>query len=192
VVVHYTERHALVPFATSNADARAAFVSSAEFHRITSHRAGLSMSLFKRRPDPSNLPATGAGYSVLDAQLTVRGDIETEGTLRIDGRLDGSIRRADIVVIGTGATVVGDISAREVIVGGSVQGNVTATTRIELQPSAVVTGDIDAGAIMIQEGCVVQGRLTVTATPSAKERPAKVKTRAPSPTPATALAGSEA
>ena len=60
------------------------------------------MSIFKRRQDPSNLPATGAGYSVLDAQLTVRGDIETEGTLRVDGRLDGSIRRADIVVIGTG------------------------------------------------------------------------------------------
>ena len=78
------------------------------------------------------------------------------------------------------------------IVGGSVQGNVTATTRIELQPSAVVTGDIDAGAIMIQEGCVVQGRLTVTPAPSAKERPAKSKTRAPLPTPATALAASEA
>jgi len=192
VVVHYTERHALVPFATSNAEARVAFVSSAEFHRFTSHRAGPSMSLFKRKTDPSNLPATGAGYSVLDAQLSVRGDIETDGTLRVDGRLDGSIRRADIVVIGNGATVVGDISAREVIVGGSVQGNVTATTRIELQPSAVVTGDIDAGAIMIQEGCVVQGRLTVTTTPTAKERPAKVKTRAAIPTPATALAGSEA
>ena len=150
------------------------------------------MSLFKRRPDPNNLPATGAGYSVLDAQLTVRGDIETDGTLRVDGRLDGSIRRADIVVIGSGATVVGDISAREVIVGGSVQGNVTATTRIELQPSAVVTGDIDAGAIMIQEGCVVQGRLTVTNAPSAKERPAKAKTRAPIPTPATAFSGSGA
>ena len=151
------------------------------------------MSLFKRRRDPNNLPATGAGYSVLDAQLTVRGDIETDGTLRVDGRLDGSIRRADIVVIGNGATVVGDISAREVIVGGSVQGNVTATTRIELQPSAVVTGDIDAGAIMIQEGCVVQGRLTVTNTPTAKERPAKAaKARAPMPTPATAFSGSGA
>jgi cytoskeletal protein CcmA (bactofilin family) len=151
------------------------------------------MSLFKKsRIDPSNLPATSAGYSVLDAQLNVRGDIETEGTLRVDGRLDGSIRRADIVVVGEGATVVGNISAREVIVGGSVQGNVTATTRIELQPSAVVTGDIDAGAIMIQEGCVVQGRLTVTSTATAKEKPAKVKTRAPMPTPTTALAGSEA
>ncbi|HKW11752.1 MAG TPA: polymer-forming cytoskeletal protein [Gemmatimonadaceae bacterium] len=149
------------------------------------------MSLFKkRRPDPNNLPTTGAGYSVLDAQLSVRGDIETEGTLRVDGKLDGSIRRADVVVIGEGATVVGDISAREVIVGGSVQGNVVATTRIELQPSAVVTGDIDAGAIMIQEGCVVQGRLTVTTTPAAK--PVKVKVRSPMPTPATALAGSEA
>ena len=165
---------------------------SAEFHRITPHRAGSSMSLFKRRPDPNNLPATDAGYSVLDAQLTIRGDIETEGTLRVDGRLDGSIRRADIVVIGAGATVVGDISAREVIVGGSVQGNVTATNRIELQPSAVVTGDIDAGAIMIHEGCVVQGRLTVTAAPSVKERPAKVKARAPIPTPVTALSGSGA
>jgi cytoskeletal protein CcmA (bactofilin family) len=150
------------------------------------------MSLFKRRPDPNNLPSVDAGYSVLDAQLTIRGDIETEGTLRVDGRLDGSIRRADIVVIGTGASVNGDISAREVIVGGSVQGNVTATTRIELQPSAVVTGDIDAGAIMIHEGCVVQGRLTVTAVPSAKEKLVKTKARSPMPTPTTALAGSEA
>src|SRR5689334_25043684 len=145
------------------------------------------MSLFKRRTDPNNLPTTGAGYSVLDAQLTVRGDIETQGTLRVDGRLDGSIRHADIVVIGTGATVNGDISAREVIVGGTVQGNITATTRIELQPSAVVTGDIDAGAIMIHEGCTIQGRLTVTAPPAAKEKPAKTKTRAAMPTPATAL-----
>src|SRR5205085_8594597 len=106
-----------------------ALVSSAGVSPLHLHRAGPSMSLFKRRTDPSNLPSTGAGYSVLDAQLSVRGDIETEGTLRVDGHLEGSIRRADIVVIGTGATVVGDISAREVIVGGSVQGNVTATTR---------------------------------------------------------------
>lgn len=189
VVVLFTE-HALSR--SRRTPKPASLAQSAEFHRFTFHRAGPSMSLFKRRSDPNNLPVTGAGYSVLDAQLTVRGDIETDGTLRVDGRLDGSIRRADIVVIGNGATVVGDISAREVIVGGSVQGNVTATTRIELQPSAVVTGDIDAGAIMIQEGCVVQGRLTVTNTPSVKERPAKAKARAPIPTPATAFSGSGA
>ena len=152
------------------------------------------MSLLKRRPDPTAPSQTGAGYSVLDANLTMRGDIETDGTLRVDGRLEGSIRRADVVVIGTGASVVGDICAREVIVGGTVQGNVAASSRVELQPSAVVTGDIEAGAIMIHEGGSVQGRLSVNPT-AAKERPARTRpSRAPIPTPAPtpALSGSGA
>lgn len=152
------------------------------------------MSLFKRRPDPSAPTPIGPGYSVLDANLAVRGDIETDGTLRVDGRLEGSIRRAGVVVIGTGASVVGDISAREVIVGGTVHGNVTAADRAELQPTAVVTGDIEAGAIMIHEGCSVQGRLAVNPE-AASERPASPKTRArggPIPTPTPALSGSGA
>src|SRR5437867_1347864 len=101
------------------------------------------------------------GWIVLYANRTVLGDIESNGTLRMDGRLEGSIRNADVVVLGAAASVVGDISAREVIVGGTVHGNVTAATRVELQPSAVVTGDIEAGAIMIHEGGSVQGRLSV-------------------------------
>ena len=152
------------------------------------------MSLFKRRPDPSTSSPSGSGYSVLDANLSVRGDIETEGTLRVDGRLEGSIRRADVVVLGAGASVQGDICAREVIVGGTVHGNVTATERAELQPSAVVTGDIEAGAIMIHEGCAVQGRLSVNPEAMA-ERSAGTKTRSrqgPIPTPTPALSGSGA
>ena len=129
------------------------------------------MSLFKRRPNPSAPPSSGAGYSVLDVPLTVRGDIETDGTLRVDGKLEGSIRRADIVVLGVGSLVEGDIHAREVIVSGTVTGNVSATARVELHPSAVVTGNIDAGAIMIHEGGTVQGRLMVNAA-ATKERPA--------------------
>jgi cytoskeletal protein CcmA (bactofilin family) len=136
------------------------------------------MSLFKRRQHASAPPSSSnAGYSVLDAQLTVRGDIETVGTLRVDGRLEGSILRADIVVLGLGSAVVGDINAREVIVGGTVNGNVSATSRAELQPTAVVTGNIEAGAIMIHEGGAVQGRLTVN--PAApKERPSRNRDKA--------------
>ena len=151
------------------------------------------MSLFTRRSDNS-ASGPGAGYSVLDANLSLTGDVETDGTLRVDGRLEGSIRRADVVVLGTGASVVGDICAREVIVGGTVHGNVTATERAELQPSAVVTGDIEAGAIMIHEGCAVSGRLSVN--PEAmKERVAASKGRSrqgPIPTPTPALSGSGA
>ena len=88
------------------------------------------MSLFSRR-DASPMPNTN--FSVLDSHITVSGDLETDGALRVDGRLEGAILRADLVVIGEGASVVGDITSREVIVGGAVTGNIFAQQRTELQ-----------------------------------------------------------
>src|SRR5262249_48683524 len=90
------------------------------------------MTLFSRRPAPKPNPVP-TGYSVLDTDMTVHGDVETDGPLRVDGRLEGSILRADLVVIGVGASVVGDVIAREVMIGGAVTGNVSATARVELQ-----------------------------------------------------------
>jgi cytoskeletal protein CcmA (bactofilin family) len=101
------------------------------------------------------------GCSVLAAGLTVVGDIETEGTIRIDGRLEGSIRRAGSVIIGVDAMVQGNISAREVVVGGTVQGNIDAVDRVELQTTSVVTGDVEANAVLIQEGGTLRGRMCV-------------------------------
>lgn len=130
------------------------------------------MGMFSKRKAVTP-PPVGDGYSVLDAQLTITGDIETDGTLRIDGRLEGSVRRAGIVILGVGATIQGNVSAGEVVVGGSVQGDIRATHRVELQPTAVVTGDIEAGTILIQEGGVLRGRLCV--------RPLDAQATAPAP-----------
>ncbi|MEO5815924.1 MAG: polymer-forming cytoskeletal protein [Gemmatimonadaceae bacterium] len=116
------------------------------------------MSLLSRRSSaPTQSP--GSGYSLLDSQLTVDGDIETDGSLRIDGRLNGNILRCDTVVLGAGASMNGDVRAREVIVGGTLTGNVYASERVELQPTAVVTGDITAQLVLVQEGGVVNGRV---------------------------------
>lgn len=120
------------------------------------------MSLLKRRP-PAAPPASAPGYSVLDAQLVVVGDLETDGTLRLDGKLRGSIRRADLVILGASAEVEGDVTAREVVVAGAVLGNIEATERAEVQATAVVTGDIATGAVLIHEGGAVRGRLLVRA-----------------------------
>jgi cytoskeletal protein CcmA (bactofilin family) len=140
------------------------------------------MGLFRKRKSAAPLPV-GDGYSVLDSQLTIVGDIETDGTLRIDGRLEGSVRRAGIVILGTGASVQGSVSAGEVVVGGTVQGDIRAVQRVELQPTAVVTGDIEAGAILIQEGGVLRGRLCVRPTDAEASSPAP-QHRFPSLTPA--------
>ena len=116
------------------------------------------MSIFGRR-DTSPIPSTN--FSVLDSHITVSGDLETDGALRIDGRLEGTILRADLIVVGEGASIVGDINAREVIVGGSVTGNIFASQRTELQSTGIVAGDIRSAAILIHEGGVVQGRLYI-------------------------------
>ncbi len=113
----------------------------------------------KRPPEPPNPLPTG--YSVFDTQMTVEGDVETDGTLRVDGTMRGSVRRADVVVVATGATIVGNVSAREVIIGGTITGNVTAVERIELQDTGAVAGDIEAAAINIQEGGKVDGRMSI-------------------------------
>lgn len=116
------------------------------------------MGLFSRR-ETSPIPTTN--FSVFDSHMSVSGDVETDGALRIDGRLEGSINRADLVVIGEGASVVGDVTAREVIVAGAVTGNIFAQQRTELFANAIVAGDIRSAAILIQEGGVVQGRLYI-------------------------------
>lgn len=116
------------------------------------------MSIFGRR-DVSPIPTTN--FSVFDSHISVSGDLETDGALRIDGRLEGSIHRADLIVVGQGASVVGDITAREVIVGGAVTGNIFAAQRTELQSTGIVAGDIRSAAILVHEGGVVQGRLYI-------------------------------
>jgi cytoskeletal protein CcmA (bactofilin family) len=119
------------------------------------------MGIFRRRPDAPSLAASS--YSVFDSHLTVNGDVETDGSLRVDGRLEGNIHRANIVVVGTGASIIGDVTAHEVVVGGTVTGNITATARVELKSTGAVAGNIHAAAILIHEGGTVQGRLSIQA-----------------------------
>jgi cytoskeletal protein CcmA (bactofilin family) len=144
---------------------------------------------FSRNGSTPEAPAP-AGYSVLDAQMFVRGDLATDGTIRVDGRLEGSILRSDIVVVGANASVTGNIVAREVIVAGSVEGNITAESRVELDSAAVVIGDIIAGSILTHEGAQIRG--TVVVRTGAVEPPAAIDIGSPAAADAVAEAVAEA
>src|ERR671915_888524 len=118
---------------------------------------------FSRNGSSPEAPSP-AGYSVLDAQMFVRGDLATDGTIRVDGRLEGNIIKSDIVIVGAKASVVGNIVAREVVVAGSVEGDITAEARVELDNAAVVIGDIIAGSILTHEGAQIRGTVVVRMT----------------------------
>ncbi len=115
------------------------------------------MKLFARR---SARPAAN-GYSVIDNQLSIAGDLHTEGTVRVDGRVQGTLHRADTLIIAAGGEVIGDVEAREVVIGGSLCGALTVSGRVEVQATATVEGDIQAAAVMLQEGGTVRGHVSI-------------------------------
>lgn len=95
--------------------------------------------------------------SFVGVNSTFKGNIETKGTFRIDGMMEGNIE-ADWVILGEASSVNGDIVGRGVIVGGMIRGNVTAKEIVEIKSKGRVTGDITAGKLTINEGGMFEGR----------------------------------
>lgn len=137
------------------------------------------MPIFTRRRRATPAAPLGSGYSLLDSQLSIAGDLTTTGSLRVEGRLEGTIRGADSVVVGVGAVITGDIHAREVIVGGTITGDIHAAERVELQATAIVTGDVHTGSVLVQEGGVVNGRVIMSPPPSPTPRGGKKQQQMP-------------
>lgn len=95
--------------------------------------------------------------SIISAGTVVAGDIETGGVLKIEGRIDGSVRRARQVMLAKEGAIHGDVAANEVVVGGLIAGGIVASERLELQSTAVVNGDITTKSIVVMEGARING-----------------------------------
>lgn len=117
------------------------------------------MPLFTRRG--SNRPHTITGYSLVDEHLSVQGDLDTAGTVRVDGHVEGHFHRAAVLIVGTSGVVAGDVQAGEVVVAGHIDGSVIASSRVEIHATGVVHGDIVCAAMMLQEGGMIEGHVRV-------------------------------
>src|SRR3954451_18316524 len=81
-------------------------------------------------------------FSIIASDMTVVGDLETEGVVRIEGRVRGTVRAGARVLVSAGAAIEGALHSQEAVVAGQVSGAIVARERVELQRSAVVAGDI--------------------------------------------------
>lgn len=151
------------------------------------------MSFFKKSPEtttdvtpmvreminrPAPLPPPGDNsISTIGPGMHITGDLATNGTVRIEGQVEGTIRAARSVVVGPGGEVVGDIVTQEAVIGGRVVGTVQADTRLELQSSAVIEGEIRARAqhLQLDEGACFNGQVRmITAEEPMRALPAEV------------------
>jgi cytoskeletal protein CcmA (bactofilin family) len=95
--------------------------------------------------------------SLVGVNSNFRGDIDTKGTLRVDGKMEGNIN-ADWVILGEKALITGDIAARGIIIAGRVEGNLKAKEIVEIKSKGQVSGDISALKLTIAEGGSFDGR----------------------------------
>jgi cytoskeletal protein CcmA (bactofilin family) len=104
--------------------------------------------------------------SIIGPGMRVVGDCETEGTLRIEGTVEGTVRAGKAVVIGKDGVVLGDVSTQDAVIGGKVKGVIVAESRLELQATCVVDGEIRARRLKLDEGGRVTGSVQVGETKS--------------------------
>ena len=112
------------------------------------------------------------GSTVIGKTVVIRGELSGEEDLYMDGNIQGNITLTEHrLTIGPHAKVVADVRARDIIIFGSLKGNIHATGRVDLRQSAQVNGDILATRLSIEENATLKGRVelavgTATSTPS--------------------------
>ncbi len=122
------------------------------------------------------------GSTVIGKSVVVRGELSGNEDLFLDGDLEGTITLTESrLTIGPNARVVADLTVRDLVVLGNLKGNVRASGRIELRQSAVVSGDIFASRLSIEESAVIKGRVELVAAVAASTGSAAPATSAQNP-----------
>lgn len=128
----------------------------------------------QRAATPLRIVAGESAISIIGAGMRIEGDIVTDGTVRVEGQIKGTIRAGKAVVLGKDAEVVGDIHTQDAVVGGRVVGTLVVESRLELQATSVVEGSIRASAahLKLDEGARFNGQIEMIEAPVAPALPA--------------------
>ena len=110
-----------------------------------------------------------AALTLISATTVVEGKIQTEGSIRIDGKLIGDLVAKASAAIGLTGSVDGTIHARNVSLSGKLKGSVIAAEKLVLEAKSVVRGDIRAARLVIDEGALFDGNCAMPQGAGASE-----------------------
>jgi len=117
--------------------------------------------------------------TLIGKDTTLRGTVESEGSIRVDGRFEGDITTAGDLFVGEGGFVQGTIVAKNITVAGHLQGKVEARGRLELLPTANVQGEIKMTLLVVEEGAYLQGNCEALPRGDLKERGKALRVETP-------------
>ncbi len=114
------------------------------------------------KPPFNRRKGDGIPLSIVARDMTITGDMVTEGVVKVEGRVNGTIKATAQVIVSPGAVIEGDLHTKEAVIAGEVQGTIRASERVELQATGVVRGDIHTPRISVVEGGRVSGEVDMS------------------------------
>ena len=112
-----------------------------------------------------------AGMILIGKSFVIKGQVSCDGDLYIDGQVEGSVDpKGNRLTIGPDGRLKANVTARAVVVQGTLEGNIQASERVDLKQSAVVVGDIVTQRISIEHGACIKGRIEVHGGEPSKDK----------------------
>jgi cytoskeletal protein CcmA (bactofilin family) len=123
---------------------------------------------------------TGDGVdveSLIGEHTSFEGTLKTEGSVRLLGSIQGEIESKSTIIVEEKAHVTARLTAAQVTIAGQVDGQIYCEGRVEIRPTGKVTGEINAGALIVQEGAYFDGnsKMATSATSNSAVRAETVK-----------------
>jgi len=87
-----------------------------------------------------------------------RGVLHFEGTIRVDGRLEGEVFTKDTLIVGASAEIMGNLNVGTLITSGKINGTITATDKAHFMAPGTFTGEVQTPTLHIEEGFIFNGR----------------------------------
>jgi cytoskeletal protein CcmA (bactofilin family) len=124
----------------------------------------------KTTPDPTPVAAprnavlSPTEQASIGKSLVIKGEVIGAESLYIEGRVEGSINlsgAANRVTVGKSGVVVADLTAREIVIMGKVNGNLVATDRVEIRGDGWLSGDVVTHRINIEDGAYFKGSIDI-------------------------------
>lgn len=117
---------------------------------------------FETPPKEHDMPSVNQNQTILGQSIALHGELSGKEDLLIEGQLEGTISLPDhCVTVGSHGEVKAEIHARQVIVFGAVNGNVTAREKIDIRKTGQVVGDLVAAAVAIEDGAYFKGSIDI-------------------------------
>ena len=122
-------------------------------------------------------PENRGGAATVGKAVKIVGQIYSKEDLYVDGEVEGTVEATEHkLTIGPNGIVKASVKAREVVVLGSISGNVEATEKLEIRKEAKLVGDIKTARIIIEDGAYFKGSIDIV-----KPEPAKAAAKPPAP-----------